>query len=131
MKTMLKAVGVAAGVSFAALVLGGVATPALAQQTNSEGVPSQEVHIPVADLDLNTPEGAAKYNTRVRNAAEQLCTEYPEAGINVYEHSDCVRAVREEADNNLRQQLDQLARQGNPNYAETAQEFAWAEPAPR
>lgn len=103
MKTMLKAVSVAAGVSMAAFALAGVAAPAQAE----------EMRIQTSDLNLRTPEGTARFDARVDRAAKQMCSDY--RGLN--ENAQCVRAVREEANENLKQQQEQLARQGGMDVA--------------
>jgi UrcA family protein len=90
MKTLFKAVSVAAGVSVAALV--GFASAAQAQE---------EVHIQVSDLDLNSPADAARFNARVDRAASQMCVDYRQIST----HEACVAAVRDEANANLSRQL--------------------------
>jgi UrcA family protein len=60
-------------IMLAALVAGSV--PALGQAPIVvEGLPS--VTVTFADLDLSSPDGQARLNSRVRRAAEQLCIEH-------------------------------------------------------
>lgn len=95
MTTLLKTISVAAGVAMAAFTYTGVAQ-----------AEDRAVRIQLADLNLATPEGHAAYEFRVQRAARSLCEDFAEMSTN----SACQRAVREEANENLRQQ--QLASQG-------------------
>lgn len=103
MKTVLKAVSVAAGLSMGAFALGGAAAPAMAQ----------DVHIAVGDLNLNTPQGRAQYDQRVRMAADRTCPGIQE----LQRHRACLNAFREAADENLSNQQMRLSRQQGESLA--------------
>lgn len=103
MKTVLNAVSVAAALSVGAFALGGLAAPAMAQ----------DVHIAVSDLNLNTPQGRAQYDRRVRMAADRTCPGIQE----LQRHSACVTAFREAADENLSNQQMRLARRQGETLA--------------
>jgi UrcA family protein len=94
MKSLFKAASLAAGVAMA--LLAGAAPSAQAD----------EIHIRVADLNLQSPEGAARFAARVEAAAKQLCDDRER----LFERETCLAAVREEAKDNLAQQMAQLAR---------------------
>ena len=97
MKSMLNAANIAAALSVGAFALGGLAAPAMAQ----------EVHIGVADLNLNTRQGRAQFDERVRLAAERACPGI----LELQRHYACVTAFREAADENLSDQQMRLTRQ--------------------
>ena len=103
MKSMLNAVSVAAALSMGAFALGGLAAPAMAQ----------DVHIPVSDLNLNTPQGRAQFNQRVRMAADRTCPGF----LELKRHYACVTAFREAADENLSNQQMRLTRQQGATLA--------------
>jgi UrcA family protein len=101
MTTLLKAISVAAGVSMAALTMAASAQAA------------EAVRIQVSDLNLNTPQGRAAFDARVTQAAHRIC-----AGDRTLSGSmACERAVRQEAQDNLRDQQEQVARAGGVNLA--------------
>lgn len=91
MTTLLKTICVAAGVSMAAFVATGAASSAQAQD--------QAVHIRVGDLDLNTPQGHAVFESRVNAAARRLCEDRRDLSSN----SACQRDVRTQAQDGLNQ----------------------------
>ena len=101
MKTLFKAACLAAGICTTALAAGGVVTSAQAG----------DVHIYVADLNLQTPAGVAAYNARVDSVAKQMCDGYEH--LKDMNRSTCIQAVREEA----REHLERLARQGDARIA--------------
>lgn len=103
MKTMLKTMSVAAGLSMAALALGSVAAPAMAE----------DVRIPVADLNLHTPEGRAQFEARANAAAWRMCGSY----LALSERSSCMRVFRQAADENLQEQMQRQARQQGGSLA--------------
>lgn len=103
MKSVLNAVNVVVGLSVAALALGGLAAPAMAQ----------DVRIPVGDLNLNTAQGRAQFDVRVKEAAERTCPGIRELA----RHDACVRTFREAADENLSDQMTRLARQQDASFA--------------
>jgi UrcA family protein len=94
MKTFLKAVSIAAGVSMT--LLAGVGSSAQAE----------EIHIRVADLNLNSPADTVRFDQRVDAAAREMCANYEPMRRNT-----CLTAVRQEAKDKLAQQQAQLARQ--------------------
>jgi UrcA family protein len=94
MTTLLKAICVTAGVCAAAL-----ATAASAQTTPAR--------IQVSDLNLNSAQGRAAFDARVERAARTMCESYEILSV----HDACMRAVREEAADNLAWQREQYARQ--------------------
>lgn len=101
MTTLSKTICVAAGVSMAALVATGAASSAQAGE--------QAVHIRVGDLNLNTPQGHATFESRVNTAARRLCEDRRDLGANIA----CQRDVRAEAEDGL----NELASRGNVHLA--------------
>lgn len=101
MTTLLKTICVAAGVSMAALAATGAASSAQAQD--------QAVHIRIGDLNLNTPQGHAVFESRVNAAARRLCEDRRDLSSN----SACQRDVRAEAEDGL----NELASRGSLNLA--------------
>jgi UrcA family protein len=96
-KIMLNAVSVAAAISIGALGLGGLAAPALAD----------DAHISVGDLNLDTPQGRARFDERVKAAAKEMCASYQQLS----RHRQCLSDFREAADENLLEQQARLVRQ--------------------
>ncbi len=90
MKNLMNTVTMVASIAIAALPLAAVAT-----STHAE-----TVRIRVADLDLNTAQGAARFNARVARTAAEMCSSYRNAG-----YTACVKAVTDEARENLTAQL--------------------------
>lgn len=103
MKNILNVVSVAAAVSVGVLALGGLAAPASAE----------DARISVADLQLNTPQGRAEFDHRVKTAAERMC--WSDRELN--EHAACLSAFRKAADENLLEQQVRLADQQGESLA--------------
>lgn len=90
------------------------------------GFPSDEsenVRINVADLDLQTPEGAAAFDRRVASAARQTCA----SSTGLRANDECVAAFSDEANANLTAQEVALARANNAAAVASTQ----AEPQPQ
>jgi UrcA family protein len=105
MKTLLPAASLAACISVSAVaILGGGASAQTAG-----------IRIFVADLNLKTPEGMAQFKTRVDLAARQMCDGYER--LRAMDKSACVRAVRDEAQENL---STEMARRDNAHIASVA-----------
>lgn len=99
MTTWLKAVSVSTCISLAALAASAVVSPAQA-----------EVHIFLADLNLQTPQGQAQFNARVDAVAHQICLGTER--LRDATHSACLQAVRDEAKENLAHEMERIAHQG-------------------
>lgn len=89
MATLLKTICVTAGVCMSALAAAGAATAAQAGDL--------AVHIRIGDLNLNSVEGRAAFETRVDRAASTLCQDRRDLDSN----AACRRDVRAEADAQL------------------------------
>lgn len=73
----------------------------------------QAYRIPIADLDLSSGKGMAEFNRRVDVGARQLCESRNISGgiIPNRDYRECLQAVREEANENLRIALRKNATQ--------------------
>lgn len=99
MKTLPGAAWLAACIS--ATAIGGLASSAQAG----------DIHIFVADLNLQTQAGMAEYQARVDIAARQMCLGYDR--LRDVKHSVCMQAVQSEA----KETMEKLARQGDARVA--------------
>jgi UrcA family protein len=97
MKIMSKAARGAALVVVSVLAAGGVVS----------SVQASEIRIFVADLNLKSPEGQAAFLGRVDAAAREMCA--GRERLRDMDHSVCIRAVREEAKENLGRALEKAA----------------------
>jgi UrcA family protein len=67
----------------------------------------QAYRIPISDLDLSSNKDKARFDQRVEAVARKMCESYGVgAGVD-RNHQACMRAVREEANENLRNALRQ------------------------